>query len=375
MMLGLRFGFGLSSHKTSRPDARKSSGPRTITPVERKLASVQRVLALEPIPNADAIELARINGWQCVVKKGEFHVGDKGVFLEIDAIPPDTPAFQFLWAPKTAAPDEIVERPAKFRLRTMKLRGALSQGLLLPLSALNVDGEEGDDLSAALGVEKYEPSVFQTMGGLARGPFPSWLPKTDEMRVQSVPQVLDELRGLPYVCTLKCDGTSASYTLNSRDGEFHVCSRNLSLVDGDNVYWRLARELEIERILRENVGLSIQGEACGPGIQKNRLALKGPQLFVFNVYDIPNGRYFNDVQLRAFCASNGLLPVEVIEQGDAFRHSLESLLALAEGFYPNTKNEREGIVIRPQDERFSEVLSGRLSFKAISNRFLLGGGE
>lgn len=375
MMLGLRFGFGLPLHKTSRPDAGNLCGPRTITPVERKLASVQRVLALEPIPNADAIELARINGWQCVVKKGEFHVGDKGVFLEIDAIPPDIPAFQFLWTPKTAAPDETTPRPAKFRLRTMKLRGALSQGLLLPLALLGVNGDEGDDLTDALGVEKYEPPVFQTMGGLARGPFPSWLPKTDEMRVQSVPEVLDELRGLPYVCTLKCDGTSASYTLNSRDGDLHVCSRNLSLVDGDNVYWRLARELELERILRENAGLAIQGEACGPGIQKNRLALKSPQLRVFNVYDIPNGRYFSDAGLRAFCASNGLTPVEIIEAGESFEHSLESLLALAEGVYPNTKNEREGLVIRSQDERFSEALSGRLSFKAISNRFLLTGGE
>jgi len=375
MMLGPRSGFGLSLHKASRPDAENLNGPRKFTPVERKLASVQRVLALEPITGADAIELARINGWQCVVKKGEFKVGDLGAFLEIDAIPPDIPAFQFLWAPRSAAPDETAPRPAKFRLRTMKLRGALSQGLLLPLSALGIEGEEGDDLTSVLGVEKYEPPVFQTMGGLARGPFPSWLPKTDEMRVQSIPQVLDELRGLPYVCTLKCDGTSASYTLNSRDGELHVCSRNLSLVDGDNVYWNLARQWEIERILRLNAGLAIQGEACGPGLQKNRLALKAPQLRVFNVYDIPNARYFNDAQLRAFCTSNGLTAVEIVEQGESFDHCLESLLALAEGFYPQTKNEREGLVIRPQEERWSEVLGGRLSFKAISNRFLLGGGE
>ncbi len=344
--------------------------------MERKLASIQRVLAIEPINNADAIELAKINGWSCVVKKNEFQVGDLGVFFEIDAIPPDIPTFAFLWTSRTAAPVETIERPAKFRIRTMKLRGALSQGLLLPLAVLSLEGaEEGEDVTAQLGVEKYEPPVSLTMGGLARGAFPSWLPKTDEMRVQSVPQVLDELRGLPYVCTLKCDGTSATYTLNSLDGELHVCSRNLSLVDADNAYWNLARSLDIERILRQNAGLSIQGEVCGPGIQKNRLGLKAPQIFVFNVYDVANMRYLNDGQMRDFCRNSGLTPVEVVEAGESFAHDQESLLALAEGVYPNTNNEREGIVIRPQEERFSEVLNGRLSFKAISNRFLLKNGD
>ncbi len=343
--------------------------------MERKLASVQRVLALEPIPNADAIELARINGWQCVVKKGEFQVGDLGAFFEIDSIPPDVPAFAFLWRPKDAALGESVARPDKFRLRTMKLRGALSQGLLLPLAQLGVAGAEGDDLTSALGVEKYEPPASLTMGGLARGPFPGWLPKTDEMRVQSVPEVLTELHALPYVCTLKCDGTSASYTLDPQGGEFHVCSRNLSLVDADNVYWNLARDLDIERVLRDNPGLAVQGEVCGPGIQKNRLGLKAPALMVFNVYDIPGARYLSDADMRAFCAKNGLPAVPVIERGDTFYHTLDTLLVLAEGKYPGTHNEREGIVIRPQSEMHSAALAGRLSFKAISNRFLLKDGE
>ena len=344
--------------------------------MERKLASVQRVLALEPIPNADAIELAKINGWQCVVKKEEFKVGDFGVFLEIDSIPPDSPAFSFLWKPRDAAPGDPFSRPEKFRIRTMKLRGALSQGLLLPLSMLGVSGQEGDDLTEQLGIEKYEPPISTFIGqNVARGPFPSWLPKTDEMRVQSVPLVLDELRALPYVCTLKCDGTSATYTLSPFDGEFHVCSRNLSLLDGDNVYWNLARELEIERVLRDNPGLAIQGEVCGPGIQKNRLGLKAPALLVFNVYDVAGARFLNDEQMRVFCGRNGLTAVAVIERSDTFYHTQETLLNLAEGKYPGTHNEREGIVIRPQQEQSSAALAGRLSFKAISNRFLLKDGD
>ncbi|BCM90150.1 hypothetical protein IAD21_02001 [Abditibacteriota bacterium] len=342
----------------------------------RKLASVQRVLSLEPIPNADAIELARINGWQCIVKKEEFEVGDLGVFFEIDSIPPDIPEFAFLWISRNAIPGEPIVRPAKFRLRTMKMRGALSQGLLMPLSlfALSEVGE-GDDLTEALGVEKYEPPVSVFMGqNIARGPFPAWLPKTDEMRVQSVPEVLDELRGLPYLCTLKCDGTSATYTRSPFDGEFHVCSRNLSLLDGDTVYWRLGRELDLARIIEES-GISVQGEVCGPGIQKNRLGLQRAQLLVFNAYSVAEARYLDDQQMRDFCARYGLTPVDVVERGDAFAHTQESLLSLAEGFYPNTRNEREGVVIRPQSETQSLILGGRLSFKAISNRYLLKEGE
>ncbi|RYX85439.1 RNA ligase (ATP) [bacterium] len=342
----------------------------------RKLASVQRVLSLEPIPNADAIVLARINGWQCIVKKTDFEVGDLGVFFEIDSIPPDIAEFAFLWTSRNAVPGEPVVRPAKFRIRTMKMRGALSQGLLMPLSFFAL-GEvaEGDDLTESLGVEKYEIPVFVWSGPqIARGPFPSWLRKTDEMRIQSVPEVLDEIRGLPYVCTLKYDGTSATFTRSPLDGEFHVCSRNLSLLDGDNAYWRLARELDLARVTEES-GITIQGELCGPGIQKNHLGLKKEQLFVFNAYSFEGRRYLNDREMREFCARYGLTPVDVVERGEAFAHTQESLLSLAEGLYPNTRNEREGVVIRPENETYSPILGGRLSFKAVSNRYLLKEGD
>ena len=340
--------------------------------MERKLASIQRVLAIEPIENADAIELARINGWQCVVKKGEFAPGDLGVFLEIDAVPPDSEVFRFLWLPKSG---EHIERPAKFRIRTMKLRGVLSQGLLLPLNQFTFDGvAEGADVTELLGVGKYEPPVPQGMGDF-RAHFPAFIPKTDEMRVQSVPGVLDELRGLPYVATLKYDGTSATFCIDPRDGEFHACGRNISLKEGNNLYWRIAGKYGIEEILRRTPHLAIQGEICGPGIQKNRLNLKELTLFVFNIYDFQNACYMSHDEVRAFALENGFTFVDVVEEGASFAHTQESLLALAEGKYPGTSNEREGIVIRARRETFSTVLGGRLSFKAISNRFLLKEGE
>jgi len=341
--------------------------------MERKLASIQKVSMIEPIANADAIEVARINGWQCVVKKGEFAPGDLGLFLEIDSVPPDVTAFQFLWQrrPKEGEVAEITPRPTSFRVRTMKLRGVLSQGVLLPLGEFDfAEVSEGDDMTALLQVEKYEPPIPLGMGEF-RAHFPGFVPKTDEMRVQSVPEVLDEMRGLPYAATLKCDGTSATFCIDPRDNEFHACGRNLSILQGDSLYWRIARKYEIEGVLRRSPNFAIQGEICGPGIQKNRLGLKELELFVFNLYDIENARYLDSADARNWLNENGLTPVEIVETGEAFAHSLESLLAMAEGKYPGTNSEREGIVIRPLRETQSAILAGRLSFKAISNRFLL----
>ena len=342
--------------------------------MERKLASVQRVLAIHPIENADAIELAQINGWQCVVKKGEFVPGDLGVFFEIDAIPPELPQLAFLWTSRTA--DAPQPRPGNFRIKTMRLRGALSQGLLMPPSQFDLPETlaEGNDLTAILGVGKWEPPVPMGMGDW-RAPFPALVRKTDEMRVQSVPGVLDELHGLPYVITIKCDGTSATYCIDPRTDEFHACGRNQSVLDGENHYWRVARRYDIEAALRKAPHLAVQGEICGPGIQKNRLGLKEVGFYAFNVYDMQRGRYLDHDDVRAFLAESGLPAVPVLEEGDSFAHTLESLLALAEGKYDGTQNEREGIVIRPRQERNSLLLAGRLSFKAISNRFLLKEGE
>jgi RNA ligase (TIGR02306 family) len=338
--------------------------------MERKLASIQRVLDILPIENADAIELACINGWQCVVKKQEFQVGDAGVFLEIDSIPPDTELFRFLWVPRGEDPQPGL-RPAKFRIRTMRLRGTLSQGLLLPLRAFDLGPVvEGENVTEALGVGKYEPPAPTGMGDW-RAPFPGYIPKTDEMRVQSVPGVLDELRELPYAITVKYDGTSATYCIDSRDGAFHACGRKQSVKEGVNLYWDIARKYNIEAVLREAPHYAIQGEIFGPGIQKNPLGRKQRDFAAFNVYDILSARFLDHAEARVFLNAHGIPAVATLEEGDAFGYSQEDLLALAEGKYEGTDSEREGIVIRPRRETTSAILGGRLSFKAISNRFLL----
>lgn len=335
--------------------------------MKRKLASVVRVAAVSPIAQADRIELARVAGWQCVVKKGEVQAGALGVYFEIDAVPPDTAQFSWLWQQKHAPAPQ--PRPATFRIRTLRLRGTLSQGLLLPLEGLGLgDVAEGDDVTERLGVGKYEPPAPSGMGEY-RGPFPGVVPKTDEQRVQSAPGVLDELRGKPFVATVKCDGTSATFV--QVDGALHVCGRNHSILEGDNLYWYVAKKRRIAEVLAKAPHLALQGEVVGPGIQKNPLGLADKDLLVFSLYDTRAGRYLADGELRAFCLEHGLEPVPLAFEGEAFDETVDSLLQKAEGLYPGTSNQREGIVVRPRDELRSEVLAGRLSFKAISNAYLL----
>jgi RNA ligase (TIGR02306 family) len=254
----------------------------------------------------------------------------------------------------------------------MRLRGALSQGLFLPLRAFSdlVEVAEGDDLTEFLNVGKYEPPAPIGMGDW-RAPFPAMVPKTDEMRVQSLPAVLDELQGKPFAITMKYDGTSATFVIDPRTGEFHAASRNQSILDGTNMYWNMAHKYDIETTLRQHPQLALQGEIVGPGIQKNPLGLKEVSLFVFNVYDMTAARYLDAAEAQAFITAAGIPTVETLETGESFAYTQEDLLRLAEGKYPGTSNEREGIVIRPQTETYSHTLGGRLSFKAISNRYLL----
>jgi len=346
--------------------------------MQRKLASIQQVVALKPIEGADFIEEAQVLGWYVIVKKGEFQVGDLGVFFEVDSILPVAPWNEFL--------------KGRQRIKTMRMRGVLSQGLLLPLDILPPDpwrveygtNEAGDneaivmpnqewriddDVTELLNVLKWEPEV-RFGGGAGQGlPFPPLVPKTDEMRVQTVPGVLEELRYLPYVATVKLDGTSFTAI---HDGEqLIVCSRNYSLKkELGGAHWDMAIQLELEEKLKAYPGIAIQGELCGPGIQKNRLHLRQNELYIFNVYNTKHGKYFSHPYAKAFVADLGLQFVPTAFEGEEFDYTLETILEAAKGNY-DSGLRREGIVIRPLKERHSGVLRGRLSFKAINNDWLL----
>lgn len=339
----------------------------------RKLASVQVIHDVLPIEGADRIELVRVLGWQCVAKKGEFRKYDRCVYFEIDALLPERPEFEFL---RASCYKTDLAGNSGFRIKTAKLRGCLSQGLVMPLSILP-EGEypTGSDVSQVLGVVKYVSENETTIQGNALGSFPSFIPKTDEPRVQSNPDVLEELRGKPYYITCKMDGTSA--TFYHYGGKFGVCSRNLSLArDPKSAYWVVAEKLHLEDILNNYAesgnNYAVQGELCGVGIQKNPIGLSDVRLYVFNVYDINKATYLNFYELVSFCSLNGLRLVPFVEAGNSFSiSSVDELLELAKGQYPNGR-DREGIVIRPQQEIRSYALKGsRLSFKVINNDYLL----
>jgi RNA ligase (TIGR02306 family) len=328
--------------------------------MERKLVSIQVVESVAPIAGADQIEQARVMGWTVVVKKGEFAPGDRCVFFEIDSVLPE------------GAPWAEFMRPRGWRVRTLKLRGVLSQGLALPLSILGGEAPEvGAEVRERLGVVKFEP-VLPDAREVA-GPFPALVPKTDEIRLQSALGVLDEIRGRELYVSTKLDGTSATF-FRDLQGGFVACSRNWALAPGPNPVWRVAERYGLAEKLPP--GFALQGELCGPGIQKNRLGLSEVDVFCFSVVDARAGRYLDYVDFMAFCRERGLrtVPIEREVRGEdaiGLEHTLERWLEAARGTYAGTKNRKEGIVVRPLVETPSATLGGRLSFKVINNDFLL----
>jgi RNA ligase (TIGR02306 family) len=348
----------------------------------RKLASIKTVNAVEAIPNADAIEKIRVLGWWVVVKKGEHQPGDKLVYCEIDSLLPERPEFEFLRASsfKPAQTDATggVTLPAGFRIKTVRLRGQVSQGICFPLSILPPEAptDEGADVTEHLGGLKWEPPLPVGMGGKVKGNFPGFLPKTDETRVQILESVLERNRGKTFYVTEKLDGTS--FTAFIRQGEFGICSRNLWMDEADesNVLVRLAKGLRLEeklRVARERRGfdLAIQAEVIGPGIQKNKYALPAVTLRVFSVLNVDSYRLVDHGEKLAVLSELGLEPVPQLGTL-VLDHSVDQLVAYSEGASTlNPKVQREGVVLRPLAEEYDEVIGGRLSFKVINPKFLL----
>ena len=335
----------------------------------RKLATIRTIDALNPIEGADAIECATVGGWKVVVKKGEFNVGDHAVYCEIDS-----------WIPTELAPflskgkePRVFEGIKGERLRTVKLRGQLSQGLLLNLdSAIPQTNSfaEGDDVSELLNIVKWEMPMNAQLAGMARGNFPSVIPKTDQERVQNLKK---EIAGaaetaLQFEITEKLEGSSM--TVYQIKGDFGVCSRNLDLKETEgNTFWQVARRDGIEAEMQavdEHWDFAIQGELIGPGIQGNIYKLNQPEFRVFDVYDISNGCYLKPAARRALIQRMALQHVPFISvDKDLGVGSIDEILQWAEDIsLLNPAVQREGIV-------FKEV-NGGMTFKAISNKYLLG---
>jgi RNA ligase (TIGR02306 family) len=337
----------------------------------RKLASIQTIKYVKPIPEADSIETVGILGWEVVSKKGEFQPGDVCLFFEIDSLLPELPEFEFLR--KSCWNDSL----KKYRLKTVKLRKQLSQGLALPTTVFPILAglTAGADVTDILGVEKYEPPIPAQIAGDARS-F-SWpISKTDEIRVQLDDEYgfIERLTGEPYYISLKLDGTSSTFLIDPKDETYHVCGRNFSYKENDSHnFWVLSRKYNIEQGLRDywNRGhrIALQAECVGPGIQKNPLGLSNHDLFVFNVVDVLTNTKLCLEQSLMITQMLGLKFVPILDKGSSFGYTKTDLLEMAKGKYKThfssakDSQDREGIVIRS--------LCGEVSFKAINNDFLL----
>jgi RNA ligase (TIGR02306 family) len=335
--------------------------------MERKLASIQVISDLRPIEGADMIEVATVKGWKLVVKKNEFVVGEKVIYCEIDSMLPIREEFEFL----RKSSYKVVDGKEGFRLRTIKLRGQISQGLLLPVSVLKnkihktiyETLEVGDDVTETLNIWKYAPPVPPELMGIMRGNFPSFIHKTDEERVQNLTSSWPNFRTNRFYVTEKLDGSSVTFYHNF--GVMGVCSRNIDLLETeDNKFWSAARALNIHAILSGYGNIALQGELIGEGIQGNPYKLKGTQVMFFNAWDIDKQERFPFSAFEGLIKEHGLQMAPVISDNFYLPETIDELLVMAEGKSAiNAQTEREGLVIRTHN--------GAISFKAISNIFLL----
>lgn len=355
----------------------------------RQLASIKEVKDILPIEGKDRIELAIIDGWSVIIKKGEFKIGDKCIYVEIDSVMPDRPEFDFL-------------RGKNFRIKTMKMAGVISQGICFPTTLLKKDYPIGADVTEELGIVQYEVTrdVERQSNGGKRPPikqypkwlmkfewfrqyiykkdhrgakrFPDFISKSDEVRVQNIPHILQNKD--PWIVSEKVDGQSNSFVLVKRKKwygkkyfEYIVCSRNLRLWDKDNSnYWKISDKYNIRKILEEliedNEWIAIQGEGIAPNIQGNKYKVSEVDFYAFNLI-YPSGRVSSSVA-NAILSNKGIKFVPILDTNYFLPNSIPEILQYAHGQSALNKNTlREGVVIRSQD--------GKQSFKVVDPLFLI----
>jgi len=336
----------------------------------RKMSWIVKIDQVDIHPNADLLDICTVGGWKCVTQRNQFSVGDLAVYCTIDSwIPTDLAPF----LSKGKEPREYNGIQGE-RLRTVSLRKQISQGLLLDrVVALDKVGEihEGMDVSDLLNIVKYEPPVPACLAGKARGLFPSFIPKTDQERIQNLTTELSNwvALGLTWELTEKLDGSSMTVYVNADD--FGVCSRNLNLYDTEgNTLWQVAHRDQILTAIQDSQrNLAVQGELIGEGIQGNLYKIQGQSFYVFDIYDIDVCRYLTPTERRDFCELYELLHVPVlVDDKDLGIGTVAELLSWAnDKSRLNPTADREGIVFKSNEEE--------VSFKAISNSYLLKHGD
>lgn len=356
------------------------------------LASIQKITKIIPCPNSDFLEICTVLGWQVVTKKDEYQVGDNCIYIQIDTVCPSTEQFEFL-------------RDRNFRVRTIKLRKQLSQGLIIPLTDKMLISStakylEGADVSEEIGIKKYEkpnnnPSreekprmpkiwykkwiylfkynilykAFPNLQPLSRSPFPSNLvSKTDEERIQNIPQTLEKYKGEEFVVSYKMDGSSITIIHNKVLGKskYRICSRNFELHDTKNEWYKTFVntnfQVHIDNLVKHynTNDIIVQGECIG-NFNGNHHNLSKDEIRLFNI--IVNGKRVNQIEFLQTC---GLLHIPHCElfKYIVLNHSMDEILKISE--QPDILNPKvplEGLVWRNIEDNFS--------FKVINNNYAL----
>ena len=347
----------------------------------RKLASIQRIDKIEPIEDADNLELAFIKGWQVVVNKNRFKVNELVVYFEIDSFLPIRDEFEFLRKTSYRKNDLMGEG---FKLKTIRLRGKLSQGLIGKVDELSelkdIKLEVDKDVTDILGIKEWQVEERITTSGTMLGKLPYFIPHTDEIRIQNEPKLLNEFKDKEYYISTKMDGSSHSIGVD--ENGIHVTGHNYEYKDdGSFAFYNIVKERRIdEKVLayykKYNFNtFVIQGELCAPGIQKNRLKLVKPEWYVFTI--IIDGKRVRLNRMIDICEELDLytVPIEEVAYDLPSKYpTIESLLSRADGQYPNG-GKKEGIVIRTFDPEYCPLICAPLSMKVINNNYLLKNDE
>lgn len=333
----------------------------------RSLATIKKIGSIMPIPGADKVEVATIQGWDVVVQKHLYKPNQLVIYVEVDA-----------WVPRSVAPFLCSDEVKTYcgidgvRLKTKKIRGQISQGLILPLAEFGdiIKGDviEGRNVTADLGIVKYDTE--STAGSNSAGNFPERVTKTDQERIQNLSFMLEtwDDHDITWEITEKLDGSSCTFYLDE-DGEFFVCSRNQKLKqDSGCKFWKVAKQNNVEEQMRSNnlFGYAIQGELVGEGIQKNRYKRVGHDFYAFDIQK--NGKFLPPTERRSVLAQLGIPHVPVLNDCASTPGSVSEALKIAEGISDLADTQREGVVYKAN-------IHNVISFKAISNKFLLKGGE
>ncbi len=332
---------------------------------ERKLASIRIVSNIQSIPDADAIDVATVDSWKLVVKKGELSIGCKAIYCEIDSFLPICDEFEFLRSNSFKIMGEI----EGFRLRTKTMRGQISQGLLLPMSFLDgkVENYEdlpvGYDVTDVLGIIKYERPIPKEMEGKMRAGYPSRIPSTSLERIQNMTKDYSALKEKTYFEQEKMNGYSTTYYL--MDNFFSVCTKDVDLLETEDCpYWKFARENDLDNKMKlVGYNIALQAEFIGEGIMKNPYKLKGKTARFFKAFNIDAYEYLDYGKFTLLMKSLGLETVPM-KENFMLPETIDELLLMANGASALNQNaKREGLVIYSHDMT--------VSFKVISNQMLL----